>query len=59
MKNLFEKIFKKEPQLNYIFAEYYPVEINSISRGVKTTKYDSCEPFEMDEMQIDKIYQCL
>jgi len=59
MKNLFEKIFKKEPQLNYIFAEYYPVEINPISRGVKTTGYNFNEPFEIDEMQIDKIYQCL
>ncbi len=59
MKNIFEKIFKKEPQLNYIIAEYQPIETSSPGTGVKMTEYDLNEPIEIDEMQIDKIYRCL
>lgn len=59
MKNLFDKIFKKEPQLNYIIAEYQPLEVNSFSPTIKATEYDVDEPTEADEMQIDKMYRRL
>ncbi|MDP1765282.1 MAG: hypothetical protein Q8K83_00115 [Methylotenera sp.] len=59
MKNLIAKIFNKEPKLNYIIAEYQPMEINSLSTVMNTTEYDVEEPAEIDEMQIDKIYQSL
>jgi len=59
MKNLFDKIFKKEPQLNYIIAEYQPLAVNSFSPAIKETEYDADELAEVDEMQIDKIYKRL
>jgi hypothetical protein len=58
MKNLFDKIFKKEPQLNYIIAEYQPLEVNSFSHATKVMAYDfdeQVEPIEIDEMQINKL----
>ncbi|MDP3087164.1 MAG: hypothetical protein Q8M99_03075 [Methylotenera sp.] len=57
MKNLFDKIFKKEPQLNYIIPEYQPLEANSFNPANKTTEYDVDELEEVDEMQIDKMYR--
>lgn len=59
MKNLIAKIFNKEPKLNYIIAEYQPMENNSLSTVATATDYDFEEPVEIDEMQIDKIYQSL
>ena len=59
MKHLFEKIFKKEPDLKYIIAEYHPSETNSFSLSAKPSEYDENELTEIDEMQIDKIYRCL
>lgn len=59
MKNLIAKIFNKEPKLNYIIAEYQPMENNSLSTVANATEYDFEKPVEIDEMQIDKIYQSL
>ena len=33
MKRLIKKLFKKEPQLEYIIAEYQPIEITRMKTG--------------------------
>jgi hypothetical protein len=57
MKNLLNKLFKSEPQFNYILAEYQPVKTNSLEKKVKTTEYDIDAPEAHDEMEIDSLYQ--
>ncbi len=57
MKNLFDKIFKKEPQFNYIIAEYQPTKINLPIVDSSNSEYDVDAPASNDEMQIDRIYQ--
>ncbi len=57
MKKLFNKLFKSEPQFNYILAEYQPVKISSLEKKVKVTEYDLDALDDRDEMEIDKIYQ--
>lgn len=57
MKNLFERLFKKEPQFNYIIAEYQPMSTNSLDTVAKATEYDVDESVDNDEMEIDRIYQ--
>ena len=57
MKNLFEKLFKKEPQFNYIIAEYQPLTTSSPETVMRTTEHDIAEPVASDEMEIDRIYQ--
>jgi hypothetical protein len=57
MKNLFEKLFKKEPQFNYVIAEYQPLTTSSPETIVRTTEHDIDEPVASDEMEIDRIYQ--
>ena len=56
MKNLFDKIFKKEPQFNYIIAEYLPLNVESYKTAASNKEYDIDAPQNSDEMQIDKIY---
>lgn len=57
MKSLLERLFKKEPQYDYTIADYQPVKINSLKTDVAVTDYQ-LEPLpEVDEMDIDKIYQ--
>ena len=55
MKNLFDKIFKKEPQFNYIIAEYLPLNVDSY-KNISIKEYDIDAPDNSDEMDIDKIY---
>lgn len=57
MKNLFNKIFKKEPQFNYIIAEYLPLNVDSYKTAASNKEYDIEAPANSDEMEIDKIYQ--
>lgn len=57
MKNLFERLFKKESQFNYIIAEYQPMRTNSLDPVAKATEYDVDESVDSDEMEIDRIYQ--
>jgi hypothetical protein len=57
MKNLFEKLFKKEPQFNYIIAEYQPLKSYEPETVVRSTEHDIDEPVASDEMEIDRIYQ--
>jgi hypothetical protein len=57
MKNLFDKIFKKEPQFNYIIAEYQPTKINLPTADSSNSEYDVDEQVSGDEMEIDRLYQ--
>jgi hypothetical protein len=56
MKNLFNKIFKKEPQFNYIIAEYQPTK-GTIETNTKISEYDIESSSTNDEMEIDRLYQ--
>ena len=56
MKNLFDKIFKKEPQFNYIIAEYLPLNVESYKAAASLKEYDIDALDNSDEMEIDKIY---
>lgn len=55
MKKLFDKIFKKEPQFNYIIAEYLPLNVDSYKK-ISIKEYDIDAQENSDEMEIDKIY---
>ena len=57
MKNLFDKIFKKAPQFNYIIAEYQPLKVDLYKTATSAKEYDIEAPANSDEMEIDKIYQ--
>lgn len=57
MKNLFDKLFKKEPAFSYTIAEYMPVKTNRLRTDVTVTEYQIERPTDTDEMAIDKIYQ--
>ena len=57
MKNLFDKLFKKEPQFNYIIAEYQPLKVDLYKTVASAKEYDIEAPANSDEMEIDKIYQ--
>jgi hypothetical protein len=57
MKNLFDKIFKKEPQFNYIIAEYQPTKIGLSIDVSSNSEYDVDEQVSGDEMEIDRLYQ--
>lgn len=60
MKNLIDKLFKKESELNYILPQYQPAQFDLISTRVVNKEYDlkvPAESFEIDDMQIDNIYQ--
>jgi hypothetical protein len=56
MKNLFNSIFKKEPQFNYIIAEYQPTK-GAIEASTKISEYDIKNSATNDEMEIDRLYQ--
>lgn len=57
MKSLFEKFFKKEPQFNYIIAEYQPMRTSSLESMMDITAPDNEDAADHDEMEIDRIYQ--
>ncbi len=61
MKKLFERLFKKEPEFDYIIAEYRPIKVDRMRLGANVTEYEAYKSQEMDEvqdeMQIDRIYQ--
>ena len=57
MKKLFNKIFKKEPQFNYIIAEYQPMKVDTQFTRTSSEEYETKAPTNTDEMQIDKLYQ--
>lgn len=57
MKNLIEKLFKREPALNYIITEYQPTQVDGLRTGVKVTEYEDSLALAHDEMEIDNLYQ--
>ena len=57
MKKLFNKLFKKEPQFNYIIAEYQPLKVDKYKTATSAKEYEAEAPVSSDEMDIDKIYQ--
>ncbi len=57
MKKLFERLFKKEPEIDYIIAAYQPAKVDRMRLGINVTEYEVVTPPETDEMLIDKIYQ--
>ncbi len=57
MKNLFDKFFKKEPQFNYIIAEYQPTKISLPIVDSSNSEYDIDQQVSGDEMEIDRLYQ--
>ncbi len=54
MKRLFERIFKKESQLNYIIAEYHPIEMNLPNTDARLAESTRNEPANIKEIQVDK-----
>ena len=57
MKKLFERLFKKEAEFNYIIAEYQPNKLNRMHSHFNSNEFEALHQDESDEMQIDKIYQ--
>ena len=57
MKNLFERLFKKEPEFSYTIADYQPVRISKSKADVTISEYQLDLATEKDDMDIDKIYQ--
>lgn len=57
MKKLFARLFKKEPEFDYIIAEYQPIQIDRMRFDVDVTESDMHKPSDTDEMQIDNIYK--
>jgi hypothetical protein len=61
MKNLLEIIFKKGTPTDFMDNKYQSGRVNAQrARGsANNSEYDLEEPEDVDEMQIDKIYQSL
>ena len=57
MKNLFDRLFRKQPEFSYTVAAYIPEKTNRLHRDIMLTEYQIEKPDESDEMVIDKIYQ--
>lgn len=57
MKKLLARLFKKEPEFDYVIAAYQPVRVNRMHLDVDVTEYDIYQSSEKDEMQIDNIYR--
>jgi hypothetical protein len=61
MKNLLEIIFKKGPPPDFMDNKYQSGRVNAqrARASANNSEYDLEEPEDVDEMQIDKIYQSL
>jgi hypothetical protein len=57
MKNLFERLFKKQAELHYIIPEYQPIKFNRMQSPFNLNEFDASNGNESDYMQIDNIYQ--
>jgi len=57
MKNLIEKLFKRNAELDYVIAEYKPNYSEVMKNRAKLTEYDDDLLDEKDEMAIDNLYQ--
>jgi hypothetical protein len=61
MKNLLGVIFKKVPPPNFMAEEFQldKTRTRKNIKGANNSEYEFEKPEEVDEMQIDKIYQSL
>lgn len=59
MKKLFARLFKKEPEFDYVIAEYQPTQTDKKYLDDDVTETDVNKPPETDEMEIDNIYKGL
>ena len=57
MKSLIEKIFKREPTLNYVIAEYKPTSDFVTKAYAMLPEYGVEAQASNDEMEIDNLYQ--
>ncbi len=57
MKKLFARLFKKEPEFDYVIAEYQPIQTDRKYLGDDATESGMHKSSETDEMQIDNIYK--
>ena len=57
MRNLIRKLFKSEPQFNYILAEYQPGQQVIPPKELPFTEDGYSEHQDKDEMEIDRLYQ--
>ena len=57
MKSLIEKLFKREPTLNYVIAEYKPISNYVPKSSTPEADYEVHTASANDEMEIDNIYQ--
>jgi hypothetical protein len=57
MIRLFKKIFKRESQLNYIIAEYEPINTNSQYKKVDITDRNLDKQVNIDKEKINKILE--
>ena len=57
MKKLFERLFKKQPEFDYIIAEYQPIKVNRSRSEFSLNEFDASRIEDSDDIQIDKIYQ--
>lgn len=57
MRNLIEMLFKREPSLNYVIAEYKPSNNFVAKSSAEMPEYDIEAIQDNDEMEIDNLYQ--
>lgn len=58
MKKLFARLFKKEPEFDYVIAAYQPIQINRKNLDIYADESDEYQSLETDdEMQIDNIHK--
>lgn len=57
MKRFIKKLFKIEPQLEYIIAEYQPIEITRLKTGFTIKEYNINKPINIDKKNMDKMKQ--
>ena len=55
MKRLIKKLFKIEPQLEYIIAEYQPIEITRLKTGLNFKENNINKPINIDKKPMHKM----
>jgi hypothetical protein len=55
MKRLIKRIFKIEPKLDYIIAQYQPLDILPLKADVKITERHFNKPININKRKVDKI----
>ena len=55
MKRLIKKIFKTKPQLDYIIAEYQPIDTNHLKTDLKIKEHNFNKPININKKKVNKI----